>query len=164
MGLIYLEGIGQVEVEGNTLDIDTLKLVKEYQKQKTIEGGVKGIAGTASSKDRDEFGNLVAPEVSSRVRFAVSAAPNLESKVKTLKKFYDKVEQDEAVGLATTPRGGALTRFLAHGRRGAHDPRACVCTHPRSVHMAHANQLATQPTRCGLGRLARLCDRSGCHR
>ena len=96
MGLIYLEGIGQVEVEGNTLDIDTLKLVKEYQKQKTIEGGVKGIAGTASSKDRDEFGNLVAPEVSSRVRFAVSAAPNLESKVKTLKKFYDKVEQDEA--------------------------------------------------------------------
>ena len=29
MGLIYLEGIGQVEVEGNTLDIDTLKLVKE---------------------------------------------------------------------------------------------------------------------------------------
>ena len=95
MGLIYLEGIGQVEVEGNTLDIDTLKLVKEYQKQKSIEGGVKGIAGTASSKDRDEFGNLVAPEVSSKVRFAVSAAPNLESKVKTLKKFYDKVEQDE---------------------------------------------------------------------
>jgi hypothetical protein len=95
MGLIYLDGIGQVEVEGDTLDIDTLKLVKEYQKQKTIEGGVKGIAGTASSKDRDEFGNLVAPEVSSRVRFAVSAAPNLESKVKTLKKFYDKVEQDE---------------------------------------------------------------------
>ena len=34
MGLIYLEGIGQVEVEGDTLDIETLKLVKEYQKQK----------------------------------------------------------------------------------------------------------------------------------
>jgi hypothetical protein len=95
MGLIYLDGIGQVEVEGDTLDIETLKLVKEYQKQKTIEGGAKGITGTASSKDRDEFGNLVAPEVSSKVRFAVSAAPNLESKVKTLKKFYDKVEQDE---------------------------------------------------------------------
>ena len=43
MGLIYLEGIGQVEVEGDTLDIDTLKLVKEYQKQKTIEHQLQGL-------------------------------------------------------------------------------------------------------------------------
>ena len=48
MSLIYLDGIGQVEVEGDTLDIETLKLVKVYQKQKTIEGGAKGITGTAS--------------------------------------------------------------------------------------------------------------------
>ena len=42
----------------------------------------------------DEFGNLVAPEVSSKVRFAVSAAPNLESKVKTLKSVLTNISRE----------------------------------------------------------------------
>ena len=88
-----LPGVGQIETIGeglSGLEFDALKQI--IDNRSTVND--IGTEDTQSLIDPNTgYYNL--PEVDTKIRFAVSAAPNLESKVKTLQKFYKDVKQDE---------------------------------------------------------------------
>jgi len=93
MPTVDIEGLGKVEIDGNEPDLNTLKIIEKFKDFKNIEGTVNGI-GHDKTLPRNSFGQIVAPEIPLSERFAVNAAPNLESRVATLKKFYPSVKQD----------------------------------------------------------------------
>ena len=93
MSLVDIEGVGKVELDGDVPDATTLKVIQKYKDLQNIKGTVSGI-GDDKSLPRNSFGQIVAPEIPYMERFSVAAAPNLESKVATLKKIYSDVKQD----------------------------------------------------------------------
>ena len=87
-----LPGIGQIETskEGLTgAEFDAIKGIMDNR------GSVEDI-GYASTTDliNPRTGYYDLPEVDTKIRYLISASPNLESTVKTLKKYYKDVKQD----------------------------------------------------------------------
>ena len=91
MGKIKVEGV-EIEIAGDEISKEEFEFLQDLKKEYTSNFNPSGV----SDEDIDPetvYYNL--PEVDSKIRFAVSAAPNFESKVKTLQKFFPKVTQDE---------------------------------------------------------------------
>jgi len=87
-----LPGIGQIETskEGITAnEFDALKSI--IDNRKSVDD-----VGYASTQDliNPRTGYYDLPEVDTKIRYLISASPNLESTVKTLKKYYKDVKQD----------------------------------------------------------------------
>jgi len=93
MPIVDIEGLGKVELDDEKPSASTLDLINKLKNDRLIKGTVSNI-GEDKSLPRNSFGQIVAPEIPSMQRFAVAAAPNLESKVATLKKMYSDVRQD----------------------------------------------------------------------
>jgi hypothetical protein len=94
MAVVDLQGIGQVEFAGDVPTADELKAVKIYVDSQ--RGAVAKSKAESTKEDIDpNTGYYKLPEVDSKVRFAVAQADTLEDKVKTLRKFYKEVKQDD---------------------------------------------------------------------
>ena len=91
MGKVKIEGT-EIEIAGDQISEEEFNFINDLKKEYTSKLNPSGV----TEKDiNPETGYYNLPEVSSKIRFAVSAAPNFESKVKTLQKFFPKVDQDE---------------------------------------------------------------------
>ena len=91
MGKINFEGV-EIEIAGDEISKEEFDFLIDLKKEYTSKLNPSGV----SDEDiNPETGYYNLPEVDSKIRFAVSAAPNFESKVKTLQKFFPKVTQDE---------------------------------------------------------------------
>jgi len=93
MPIVDIDGLGKVELDDEKPSASTLDLINKLKNDRLIKGTVSNI-GEDKLLPRNSFGQIVAPEIPSMQRFAVAAAPNLESKVATLKKMYSDVKQD----------------------------------------------------------------------
>lgn len=92
MPKITIEGT-EVELPANgILTKEQFNLIQEL---KTSSEEKRNPSNVKDSEIDPQTGYYNLPEVNSKIRFAVSAAPNFESKVKTLQKFFSKVIQDE---------------------------------------------------------------------
>ena len=89
MGKINIDGI-DIEIAGDEINKQEFDFIKNL---KSATAG--NPSGVSNSEIDPNTGYYNLPEVGSKVRFAVSAAPNLQSKFKTLQKFYKEVRQDE---------------------------------------------------------------------
>jgi hypothetical protein len=89
-----LPGLGEIQTQGEGLSVLEFDAIKQIVDNRTTTSGVAMEEDTQSLIDPNT-GYYNIPEVDTKIRFAVSAAPNLESKVKTLQKFYKDVKQDE---------------------------------------------------------------------
>ena len=91
MGKVNIEGV-DIEVSGDNISEEEFDFIIDLKKEYESNLYPSGV----EAKDiNPETGYYNLPEVDSKIRFAVSAAPNFESKVKTLQKFFPKVTQDE---------------------------------------------------------------------
>lgn len=91
MGKVKIEGV-EIEIAGDQISEEEFNFINDLKNEYTSKLNPSGV----TDKDiNPETGYYNLPEVSSKIRFAVSAAPNFESKVKTLQKFFPKVVQDE---------------------------------------------------------------------
>jgi len=91
MGKVKIEGV-EVEIAGDEISQEEFDFLTDLKKEYTSNLNPSGVEDKDINPDTGYY-NL--PEVDSKVRFAASAAPNFESKVKTLQKFFPKVTQDE---------------------------------------------------------------------
>ena len=89
MGKIKIDGI-DVEIAGNEISKKEFDYIKNLQSSGSVNP-----SGVSDSEIDPNTGYYNLPEVDSKIRFAVSAAPNLKSKYKTLQKFFKEVRQDE---------------------------------------------------------------------
>ena len=89
-----LPGIGEIQTQGEGLSTLEFDAIKQIIDNRATTSGVAMEEDTQSLIDPNT-GYYNIPEVDTKIRFAVSAGPNLESKVKTLQKFYKDVKQDE---------------------------------------------------------------------
>ena len=91
MGKVKIEGV-EIEIAGDEISEEEFDFIQDLKKEYTSNLNPSGV----SNEDiNPETGYYNLPEVDSKIRFAVSAAPNFESKIKTLQKFFPKVTQDE---------------------------------------------------------------------
>lgn len=90
MGKIKFGGV-EFNIQGDEPTIEELRALKQIQKTYSEK---QNPAGVSDAERNPSTGYYDLPEVSSKIRFAVSAAPNLKSKIKTLEKFYSEVKQD----------------------------------------------------------------------
>jgi len=91
MGKVKIEGV-EVEIAGDEISEEEFDFIQDLKKEYTSQLNPSGV------EDKDinpETGYYNLPEVDSKIRFAVSAAPNFKSKIATLQKFFPKVTQDE---------------------------------------------------------------------
>ncbi len=91
MGKVKIEGV-EVEIAGDEISEEEFNFINDLKQEYRSKLNPSGVSDEEINPDTGYY-NL--PEVSSKIRFAVSAAPNFESKVKTLQKFFPKVVQDE---------------------------------------------------------------------
>jgi len=91
MGKVKIEGV-EVEIAGKEISKEEFDFLTDLKKEYTSKLNPSGVSDEDINPDTGYY-NL--PEVDSRIRFAVSAAPNFKSKVATLQKFFPKVTQDE---------------------------------------------------------------------
>ena len=91
MAKVNIEGV-DIEVAGDDISEEEFDFIIDLKKEYESKTGPSGV-GPENINPETGYYNL--PEVDSKIRFAVSAAPNFESKVKTLQKFFPKVTQDE---------------------------------------------------------------------
>ena len=89
-----LPGIGEIQTQGEGLSTLEFDAIKQIIDNRATTSGV-AMEEDTQSLIYPNTGYYNIPEVDTKIRFAVSAAPNLESKVKTLQKFYKDVKQDE---------------------------------------------------------------------
>jgi hypothetical protein len=91
MAKVKIEGV-EVEIAGDEISQEEFEFLTDLKKEYKSKLNPSGV----SDEDiNPETGYYNLPEVSSKIRFAVSAAPNLKSKVATLENFFSKVTQDE---------------------------------------------------------------------
>ena len=90
MGKIKFGGV-EFNIQGDEPTIEELRALKQIQKTYSEK---QNPAGVSDAERNPSTGYYDLPEVSSKIRFAVSAAPNLKSKIQTLEKFYSEVKQD----------------------------------------------------------------------
>ena len=91
MAKVKIEGV-DVEIAGDEISQEEFDFIIDLKKE--YESSI-GPSGVSAEDINPETGYYNLPEVDSKIRFAVSAAPNFASKVKTLQKFFPKVTQDE---------------------------------------------------------------------
>ena len=91
MGKIKVEGV-EIEIAGDEISKEEFEFLQDLKKEYTSNLNPSGVT---DEQINPETGYYNLPEVDSRIRFAVSAAPNFKSKVATLQKFFPKVVQDE---------------------------------------------------------------------
>jgi len=91
MGKVNIEGI-DVEIAGDEISEEEFDFIVDLKKELKSKINPSGVS---DADINPETGYYNLPEVNSKIRFAVSAAPNLKSKVATLEKFFSKVTQDE---------------------------------------------------------------------
>lgn len=91
MGKVKIEGV-EVEIAGDQISKEEFDFLTDLKKEYTSKLNPSGVSNEDINPDTGYY-NL--PEVDSKIRFAVSAAPNFKSKVATLQKFFPKVTQDE---------------------------------------------------------------------
>jgi hypothetical protein len=91
MGKIKVEGV-EIEIAGDEISKEEFDFIQDLKKEYTSNLNPSGVT---DEQINPETGYYNLPEVDSRIRFAVSAAPNFKSKVATLQKFFPKVVQDE---------------------------------------------------------------------
>jgi hypothetical protein len=87
--IVNVEGIN-VEIAGDQITKEEFDYIKDIK-----SNYAKSIAGETEKDIDPATGYYKLPEVDAKIRFAVSAAPNLDSKFLTLKKFFKDVRQDE---------------------------------------------------------------------
>jgi hypothetical protein len=87
--VINVEGLN-VEIAGDQITKEEFDFINEIKATYA-----KTPSGVAESDIDPTTGYYKLPEVDSKIRFAVAAAPNLDSKFLTLKKFFKDVKQDE---------------------------------------------------------------------
>ena len=87
--VINVEGLN-VEIAGDQITKEEFDFINEIKATYA-----KTPSGVAESDIDPATGYYKLPEVDSKIRFAVAAAPNLDSKFLTLKKFFKDVKQDE---------------------------------------------------------------------
>jgi len=93
MGKFNLPGIGEIETQGNGISPFEFDAIKRAVDNRSSVNDV-GYASTADLIDPNTgYYNL--PEVDTHIRYLVSASPNLESTVKTLRKYFTDIKQDE---------------------------------------------------------------------
>jgi hypothetical protein len=91
MAKVKIEGV-EVEIAGDEISQEEFEFLTDLKKEYKSKLNPSGV----SDEDiNPETGYYNLPEVDSKIRFAVSAAPNFKSKVQTLQKFFPKVTQDE---------------------------------------------------------------------
>jgi len=91
MGKVKIEGV-EIEIAGDEISEEEFDFIQDLKKEYTSKLNPSGVT---DEQINPETGYYNLPEVDSRIRFAVSAAPNFKSKVATLQKFFPKVVQDE---------------------------------------------------------------------
>ena len=91
MGKVKIEGV-EIEIAGDEISKEEFDFIQDLKKEYTSNLNPSGVT---DEQINPETGYYNLPEVDSRIRFAVSAAPNFKSKVATLQKFFPKVVQDE---------------------------------------------------------------------
>jgi hypothetical protein len=91
MAKVKIEGV-EVEIAGDEISQEEFEFLTDLKKEYTSKLNPSGVEDKDINPDTGYY-NL--PEVDSKIRFAVSAAPNFKSKVQTLQKFFPKVTQDE---------------------------------------------------------------------
>ena len=91
MGKVKIEGV-EIEIAGDEISEEEFDFIQDLKKEYTSNLNPSGVT---DEQINPETGYYNLPEVDSRIRFAVSAAPNFKSKVATLQKFFPKVVQDE---------------------------------------------------------------------
>ncbi len=89
MSIINVDGI-DIEIAGKEINKEEFDFIKNLK-----SAGFNNPSGVSNSEIDPNTGYYNLPEVDSKIRFAVSAAPNLKSKYKTLQKFFKDVRQDE---------------------------------------------------------------------
>lgn len=89
MSIINIDGV-DIEIAGKEINKEEFDFIKNIKRSGSISP-----SGVSDSDIDPNTGYYNLPEVNTKVRFAVSAAPNLKSKYKTLQKFYKDVVQDE---------------------------------------------------------------------
>ena len=89
MSIINVDGI-DIEIAGKEINKEEFNFIKNLK-----SAGFSNPSGVSNAEIDPNTGYYNLPEVDSKIRFAVSAAPNLKSKYKTLQKFYKDVRQDE---------------------------------------------------------------------
>jgi len=94
MAKTFLPGIGEIETSGKGLssdEFDVLKSAVDYRKSVDNTGFE---ALTPDILD-EKTGYYNLPEIDTKLRFALSGAPNTESVIATLKKYYPVVKADQ---------------------------------------------------------------------
>ena len=94
MAKTFLPGIGEIETSGKGLssdEFDALKSAVDYRKSVDNTGFE---ALTPDILD-EKTGYYNLPEIDTKLRFALSGAPNTESVIATLKKYYPVVKADQ---------------------------------------------------------------------
>ena len=91
MGKVNIEGV-DIEIAGDQLSEEEFDFLIDLKKQHQSKQNPSSVT---DAEMNPETGYYNLPEVSSKIRFAVSAAPNFKSKIQTLEKFFSKVTQDE---------------------------------------------------------------------
>lgn len=94
MGIINI-GEYTFDISGDKPTDAESKIIKDYisKEQQTKQTEIQEATSTQLLEKGDQYAKY--DEVPYKIRFAVSAAPNLESKFATLRKFYTDVKQDE---------------------------------------------------------------------
>jgi hypothetical protein len=93
MAKFNLPGVGEIETQGNGLSTYEFDAIRQVIDNRQSVDNV-GYASTADLVDPNTgYYNL--PEVDTRIRYLISASPNLESTVKTLRKYFTDIKQDE---------------------------------------------------------------------
>jgi hypothetical protein len=94
MGTINI-GEYTFDISGDKPTDKEVQVIKEYigREQQTKQAETEKATSTQLLQKGDQYEKY--EEVPYKIRFAVSAAPNLESKFATLRKFYTDVKQDE---------------------------------------------------------------------
>jgi len=87
--IIDVEGL-KIEIAGDQITQEEFDFIKDIKATYS-----KSPSGVSESDIDPNTGYYKLPEVDAKIRFAVSAAPNLDSKFLTLKKFFKDVKQDE---------------------------------------------------------------------
>jgi hypothetical protein len=88
-----LPGVGEIETQGNGLSTYEFDAIRQVIDNRQSVDNV-GYASTADLVDPNTgYYNL--PEIDTHIRYLVSASPNLESTVKTLRKYFTDIKQDE---------------------------------------------------------------------
>ena len=87
--VINVEGLN-IEIAGDQITKEEFDFIKDIKATYA-----KTPSGVAESDIDPATGYYKLPEVDAKIRFAVAAAPNLDSKFLTLKKFFKDVKQDE---------------------------------------------------------------------